>query len=185
MCVRRRFVRAKVVFCGLLVSLQGSEIIIKMVLRGFVARQSVTFALVMAIDNNTLGRLNAQMRGTLMESIGMTYTAISDGHIEAIMPVCSRTCQPWGLLHGGASLALAETIAGAGSTVIIPDDHAAVGMQVSANHVWSARVGATVKATGTLIHRGHTTHVWNIDVTDPDGRLISSIRVTNCIIPKP
>lgn len=139
----------------------------------------------MALNDYTLERMNEQMPGTLMESIGMRYTALSEGHIEAVMPVCSRTCQPWGILHGGASLALAETVAGAGSTALIAPDEAAVGMQVTANHVWSAPVGTTVKATGTLLHRGHTTHVWNVDVTDEQGRLISTIRVTNCIIRKP
>lgn len=102
----------------------------------------------------------------------------------ADMPVDERTCQPYGYLSGGASLALAETLAGYGSALFLPATHKPVGVTVSANHVSAAPVGHTVQGRATLVHKGRTTHVWNVDITDTDtGRLISTARVLNQILP--
>lgn len=130
----------------------------------------------------SLDEINERARGTLMESLGMTYVSSAEGRIEVTMPVDGRTRQPTGILHGGASLALAETVAGMGSMILCPPDETAVGMQVSGNHVSSAREGDTVRAIGSLIHKGRSTHVWNVDIFTSEGKLVSSVRVVNCII---
>lgn len=125
--------------------------------------------------------INAGYRGTLMESLGITFTRLFPGHCEAVMPVGKRVCQPFGLLHGGATLVLAETVAGQGSLMLCAADEVAAGIQVSGNHLSSAREGETVGAVGTLLQRGRTLHVWNVDITAADGRMISTVRVINSI----
>lgn len=132
----------------------------------------------------SLEELNSRAKNALMGNLGIQYTYISDGHIEATMPVDYRTRQPFGILHGGATLALAETVAGLGSLVICAPDEIAVGMQVSGNHVSSAHEGDTVRAVGTIIHKGRSSHVWNVDVFTSTNKLVSSIRVINSIIKK-
>ncbi|MDR1517228.1 MAG: Cof-type HAD-IIB family hydrolase [Dysgonamonadaceae bacterium] len=128
--------------------------------------------------------LNAQTQNSLMGNLGIRYTYISDKQVVATMPVDKRTRQPFGLLHGGATLALAETIAGVGSMVLCePGDHV-VGMQVSGNHVSSAHEGDTVRGVGTLIHKGRSSHVWNVDIFTSTDKLISSVRVTNGVVKK-
>lgn len=131
----------------------------------------------------TLEDINAKNKGTLMESLGIEYTHISEGRVEATMPVDQRTMQPFGILHGGATIALAETICGVGSVLLCEEGEQSRGMQVSANHVYSARSGK-VKGIATIMHKGHSTHVWNIDVFTEDDKLVSSIRITNSIIKK-
>jgi uncharacterized protein (TIGR00369 family) len=100
------------------------------------------------------------------------------------MPVDERTRQPFGILHGGATLALAETVAGLGSMILCRPDEVIAGMQVSGNHVSSAREGDTVRAVGTVIHRGRSSHVWNVDVFASAGKLVSSVRVVNSVLKK-
>lgn len=132
--------------------------------------------------NTPLEILNAINPNTLMGQLGIEYTAVSEKSVTAKMPVDNRTVQPLGLLHGGASLALAETIAGLGSMLII-DLHkfSAVGSQVSANHVGVATNGF-VTAEATIIHQGRSTHVWNVNIYNNEDKLVSSCRVTNMII---
>lgn len=129
-----------------------------------------------------LEQINERAGNTLMGTLGIVYTHVEEGKVEATMPVDGRTRQPIGILHGGATLALAETVAGMGSMVTCLPDETAVGMQVSGNHISSAIEGDTVRAVGTIIHRGRSTHVWNVDVFTSNGKLASSIRVVNCII---
>lgn len=136
-------------------------------------------------NGSLLTQLNGHIKGTLMGSLGIEYTAISDDKVEAVMPVNEQTCQPFGILHGGATLALAETVAGVGSNVLCQDSEWSVGIQVSGNHISSARLGDTVRAEGVLIHKGRRTHIWRVEVMSlSTGRLISSVQVTNGIIPK-
>lgn len=130
----------------------------------------------------TLEQINERASGTMMGNLGIIYTHSSEGRVEATMPVDSRTRQPVGILHGGATLALAETVAGMGSMVLCPPDQTAVGMQVSGNHIAVAKEGDVVRAVGTLIHHGRSTHVWNVDVLTSEGKLVSSVRVVNCIV---
>ena len=119
-----------------------------------------------------------------MGNLGIQFTYASKDRIEATMPVDERTRQPFGILHGGATLALAETIAGLGSMMLCKPDENMVGMQVSGNHVSSAHEGDTVRAIGTIIHKGRSSHVWNVDVLTSTDKLVSSIRVVNSIIKK-
>lgn len=131
-----------------------------------------------------LDLLNAQANHALMGNLGIQYTYASPDRIEATMPVDERTRQPFGILHGGATLALAETVAGLGSMISCQPDEIVVGMQVSGNHVSSAHEGDTVRAVGTIVHRGRSSHVWNVDVFTSTNKLVSSIRVVNSIMKK-
>ena len=131
-----------------------------------------------------LDLLNAQAKHALMGNLGIQYTYASPDRIEATMPVDERTRQPFGILHGGATLALAETVAGLGSMITCQPDEIVVGMQVSGNHVSSAHEGDTVRAVGTIVHRGRSSHVWNVDVFTSTNKLVSSIRVVNSIMKK-
>lgn len=116
--------------------------------------------------------------------LGIKFQTIQEGYVKATMPVDARTCQPFGILNGGASLALAEIVAGHGSVPLCSPDQMPCGIQVSANHVRMVRTGSYVEATGRLIHRGRTSHIWNVDITDPEGRLVSTARIVNQIVKK-
>ena len=116
--------------------------------------------------------------------LGIEFHTVQEGYVKATMPVDARTCQPFGILNGGASLALAEIVAGHGSVPLCTPDQMPCGIQVSANHVRMVRTGSYVEATGRLIHRGRTSHIWNVDITDPEGRLVSTARIVNQIVKK-
>lgn len=131
-----------------------------------------------------LDLLNERARHALMGNLGIQYTYASDERVEATMPVYYRTRQPFGILHGGATLALAETVAGLGSMIICESDEIVVGMQVSGNHISSAHEGDTVRAVATIVHKGRSSHVWNVDVFTSTNKLVSSIRVVNSVIKK-
>ena len=131
-----------------------------------------------------LDLLNERARHALMGNLGIQYTYASDERVEATMPVDYRTRQPFGILHGGATLALAETVAGLGSMIICEPDEIVVGMQVSGNHISSAHEGDTVRAVATIVHKGRSSHVWNVDVFTSINKLVSSIRVVNSVIKK-
>ena len=121
-----------------------------------------------------LDLLNERARHALMGNLGIQYTYAVD----------YRTRQPFGILHGGATLALAETVAGLGSMIICEPDEIVVGMQVSGNHISSAHEGDTVRAVATIVHKGRLSHVWNVDVFTSTNKLVSSIRVVNSVIKK-
>lgn len=129
-----------------------------------------------------LDKLNEQSKSTLMGNLGIQYTYASRDRVEATMPVDHRNRQPFGILHGGATLALAETVAGFGSMIICNPDEYVVGMQVSGNHISSAHEGDTVRAVGTIVHKGRSSHVWNVDVFTSTGKLVSSVRVVNSVM---
>lgn len=131
-----------------------------------------------------LDQWNGQASHALMGNLGIQYTYADENRIEATMPVDHRTRQPFGMLHGGATLALAETLACLGSTILCQPDEVAIGMQVSGNHISSAQEGDTVRAVGTIIHKGRSSHVWNVDVFTSTGKLVSSVRVVNSVIKK-
>ena len=128
--------------------------------------------------------MNAQSGSTLMGALGIQYTYASAERVEATMPVDHRTRQPFGILHGGATLALAETVAGLGSMVACQPVEFVVGMQVSGNHISSAHEGDTVRAVCTPVHLGRSSHVWNVDVFTSTDKLVSSIRVVNSVMKK-
>lgn len=131
-----------------------------------------------------LDQLNAQAEHALMGNLGIQYTYVSQDRVEATMPVDHRTRQPFGILHGGATLALAETVAGLGSMILCQPDEFVVGMQVSGNHISSAHEGDTVRAVGTIVHKGRSSHVWNVDVFTSTNKLVSSVRVVNSVLKK-
>ena len=109
---------------------------------------------------------NAMNKGTLMEQIGIEYIEVEEGYIHARMPVDERTRQPIGILHGGSSLALAETLGGFGSSLLVDLEKQEVrGAHMSANHVRSAKSG-WVFGKARILHHGRNTHVWNIDILD-------------------
>ena len=126
--------------------------------------------------------LNEQSKSTLMGNLGIQYTFASPERMEATMPVDHRTRQPFGILHGGATLALAETVAGIGSMIACNPDEFVVGQQVSGNHISSAHEGDTVRAVATIVHKGRSSHVWNVDVFTSTGKLVSSVRVMNSVL---
>lgn len=121
----------------------------------------------------------------LQESLGIQVTELTPTRVVATMPVDDRTRQPFGLLHGGASVALAETVASLGAFANI-DGHsfAAVGVEINANHLRAKRDG-TVRGTATPIHLGRTTQVWSVEIVDEDERLICVSRCTLAIVPNP
>lgn len=124
----------------------------------------------------------ARKRG-FEQNIGMEFISTPEPDTcMARMHVDERNRQPFGYLSGGAILALAETLAGVGSSALCPGCMC-VGMNVNGNHVHSAAEGETVTAMGHLVHRGGQTHVWRVDVTNDAGRLISTVNVTNFIKP--
>ncbi len=125
---------------------------------------------------------NTISKGSLQEHLGIRFVPSAPGTFAATMPVDARTHQPMGMLHGGATAALAETLGSTGSYMLIDmDTQAVVGIEVNANHLKGVRSG-TVLATGTMVHKGRTTHVWDIRVTDEKGSLVAVCRLTNLII---
>jgi len=134
--------------------------------------------------NSTIKELNAYSKGTLMEQLGIEYLEVKDGFVKARMPVDKRTKQPFDYLHGGASIALAETIASLGSAVLVDLKNNEVrGAAVTANHIGAVSRGH-VYAEAKLIHRGSITHVWDIEIKDHGGYRISVCRITVITIPK-
>lgn len=119
---------------------------------------------------------------TLIGTLGIEIIETSKGKVIATMPVDDRTRQPFGLLHGGASVALAETVASLGAYELV-DQHteAVVGLEINANHIRGKKDGK-VTATGTVLHHGKTTMVWDIKITDEDDQLISVSRCTIAVI---
>ncbi len=121
-------------------------------------------------------------RNTLVEHLGIKFMVDETGRFCATLPVGSRTHQPMGLLHGGATAALAESLGSMGSALLIDlEKEGVVGIEVNANHLKGVRSGM-VKATGDLVHKGRTTHVWDIRVTDEAGELCAVCRLTNLIV---
>ena len=117
----------------------------------------------------------------LLEVMGMELLPSVPGEARARMEVTHTVCQPFGFLSGGASLALAETLAGYGSLALCEEGEVPLGVQVSANHVHAVPLGGVVLAVARIISRTRSLHVWNVDITDEEGRLVSTSRVTNCI----
>lgn len=133
----------------------------------------------MKIDRNSK---HIRFEGTMMELLKMEVIETNEPTLEMRMPVGKFNTQTIGVLHGGATIALAETASGLGSNLLCEDDEECFGIQISASHISSAREGETVRAIAVPQHIGRTTHVWNVDVTCvADNRLISTIKVTNFV----
>lgn len=122
------------------------------------------------------------MKKTLLHSLGIEITHIEKGSVTATMPVDERTHQPLGLLHGGASVALAETVASVGAYELVDKEtEAVVGLEINANHIRGKKDGV-VTATGTVLHHGKSTMVWEIKIVDEEDRLICISRCTIAVI---
>lgn len=134
--------------------------------------------------NTTIADLQGLGKNTLGEHIGMQFTEIGDDYLKATMPVDHRTHQPYGLLHGGASAALAETLGSVSSALVIDQEKfICVGIEINANHVRGVKSGI-VTGTCTPIHIGATTHVWDIRIHDERNKLVCISRLTVAILKK-
>lgn len=123
-------------------------------------------------------------KNTLMETLQIEYIDVGEDFLTAKMPVNSRVHQPMGLLHGGASVALAESVGSAASMFFVDSKLFEVrGIEISANHLKSKREGE-VTATARIIHKGSRLHLWEIKITDEEGKLISLCKLSNMILPK-
>ena len=138
----------------------------------------------MKLKKVDIAQVNAFNKNTLMEVLGIECIEIGEDYIVSTMPVDKRTHQPMGLLHGGASAALIESIGSMGSTLLIDlSKEAPVGIEVNANHVGSVKSGM-VKAIGKIVHAGKRTHLWQVDIFDmATDKLVCTGRLTIMIVP--
>ena len=131
-----------------------------------------------------LDALNALSRGTAMEPLGIAFTAMGPDWLSGTMPVDARTHQPHGLLHGGASVLLAETLGSTAGGLSVPEGRRVVGIEINANHLRGVREG-TVTGTARPLHVGRSTQVWEIRIEDEAGRLVCVSRLTLAVVPDP
>lgn len=126
-------------------------------------------------------RQGPNMETGLARALGIEVVEMSRERVVATMPVDDRTRQPFGLLHGGASVALAETVASLGAYMTAGEGQQGVGLEINANHI-RAKTDGVVRATGSPIHLGRTTQVWSIEIRDEKDRLISVSRCTLALV---
>ena len=129
---------------------------------------------------STLEQLNAMGDGNMVGLLDIRFEALTDDAIEATMPVDSRTHQPFGLLHGGASVVLAETLGSVAGYLCSEGEQKVVGLEVNANHIRSVRSGR-VRGVCRALHVGSRHQVWQIDISDEQGRLCCSSRLTTAV----
>ena len=137
----------------------------------------------MAYDKEKiLSMCNAFSRNTLMETLEIEFIDAGEDFLVAKMPVNPRIHQPMGLLHGGASVALAESVGSAASMLFVnPEESEIRGIEISANHLRSKKEGI-VFGTAKIIHKGRSLHLWEIKITDEEGKLISLCKLTNMVL---
>jgi len=128
--------------------------------------------------------LNALSRGTAMEPLGIVFTEIGPDYLRGTMPVDARTRQPYGLLHGGASVLLAETLGSTAGGLCVDEGQGVVGIEINANHLAGVREGLVTGTTRPL-HVGRSTQVWEIRIEDERGRLACISRLTLAVIALP
>jgi 1,4-dihydroxy-2-naphthoyl-CoA hydrolase len=132
----------------------------------------------------TLEQLQESVRNTLSEHLGIRYTEIGTDYLRATMPVDARTHQPAGVLHGGASLALAESIGSVGANLCIDrSTHVCVGQEINANHLRPVAAGL-VTATARPYHVGARSQVWHIEIAEEKGKLVCVSRLTMAVLPR-
>ena len=130
----------------------------------------------------SIEELNGNRQGTLIGTLGILFTEIGADFVRGTMPVDVRTVQPYGLLHGGASVALAETLGSMGASMCVDaDEYQVVGQEINANHVRAARSGL-VTGTARAVHLGGRTHVWSIDIVNDAQKLVCISRITMAVI---
>ena len=125
--------------------------------------------------------LSSNNLGTAVGHLGIEFLEVGDDFIRGRVPVDSRTRQPYGLLHGGVSVVLAETLGSCGAAFSVPEGHRAVGLDINANHLRGATSG-WVTGTARAVHMGRTTHVWHIDMHNDAGELTCVSRITMAIL---
>ena len=134
-------------------------------------------------QNTDLNRLDGWRRNTLLDALDIRVTAIGDDWLQGTMPVDHRTHQPYGLLHGGASVALAETLGSTAAMLTLDaEKERAVGLDINANHVRGVTSG-TVTGTARPLHLGRSTQVWEIRIEDEAGKLVCISRLTMAVVP--
>lgn len=129
----------------------------------------------------SLDLIAAHGADTAVERLGIEFVEIGDDFLRARVPVDKRTVQPFGLLHGGVSVVLAETLGSMGAYYSAPEGHQAVGLDINANHLRSATQG-WITGTARPVHRGRTTHVWQIDMCNDAGDMTCVSRITMAIL---
>ncbi|KAA9001237.1 hotdog fold thioesterase [Affinibrenneria salicis] len=129
----------------------------------------------------TLDQLNRMMQGCMIEHLGIRFVSLDDDRLEATMPVDQRTRQPHGLLHGGASVTLAESLGSVASYLCCEGDARVVGTEINASHLRAARDGQ-VRGLCRALHVGRRSHVWQIDIVDQQGKLCCAARLTVAVI---
>jgi 1,4-dihydroxy-2-naphthoyl-CoA hydrolase len=130
----------------------------------------------------SIDELNGNRDGTLIANLGILFTEIGEDFVRGTMPVDVRTVQPYGLLHGGASVALAETLGSMGAAMCVDaDEYQVVGQEINANHVRAARSGL-VTGTARAVHLGGRTHVWSIEIVNEAQKLVCISRITMAVI---
>lgn len=137
----------------------------------------------MAFDKeNIISMCNAFSKNTLMETLEIEFIDAGEDFLVAKMPVNPRIHQPMGLLHGGATVALAESVGSAASMLFVnPEESEIRGIEISANHLRSKKEGI-IFGTAKIIHKGRTLHLWEIKITDEEGKLISLCKLTNMVL---
>ena len=128
----------------------------------------------------SVAAINQMGAGSLVEHLGIKITEMGDDYLEGTMPVDSRTHQPFGLLHGGASVALAETLASFAGSFAAPEGFVVVGMEINANHIAAVRDGV-VTGRAQPLHLGKRTQVWEVKIYDQQGRLLCVSRMTAAV----
>ncbi|MDH7451886.1 hotdog fold thioesterase [Luteimonas composti] len=131
-----------------------------------------------------LEQLNALSRNTAIQALGIVFTGIGPDWLRATMPVDARTHQPYGLLHGGASALLAETLGSSAGGLCAPEGCGVVGIEINANHLRGVRSG-TVTGTARPLHVGRSTQVWDIRIEDEAGRPVCVSRLTLAVVARP
>ncbi|HEX4480053.1 MAG TPA: hotdog fold thioesterase [Rudaea sp.] len=135
-------------------------------------------------QNGSLDQINASSRDTMVSTLDIRVIEVGDDFLRGTMPVDARTRQPFGLLHGGASVALAETLGSlAGNLCLDPAKEVAVGLDINANHIRAVTSGL-VTGTARPLHIGRSTHVWEIRIEDAQQRLVCISRLTLAVVPK-
>ena len=125
--------------------------------------------------------LTDNARDTAISHLGIEFTEIGDDFLRGRVPVDQRTVQPFGLLHGGVSVVLAETLGSVGAMYASPEGHRAVGLDINANHLRAATTG-WVTGTARPVHRGRTTQVWQIELADDAGNPVCISRITMAML---
>lgn len=139
----------------------------------------------MSFDKDTIvAKCNEFSKNTLMQTLDIEFVEVGEDFLKAKMPINSRVHQPMGLLHGGASVALAESVGSAASMLFINSQEYEIrGIEISANHLKAKKEGV-VFGTARIIHKGKSIHLWEIRITDEEDNLISLCKLTNMILPR-